>query len=249
VNYDLFRQRQQRSRLSLWELGDLLGVHPHHLHFSDSSGALVDQPVGILIDLARQLDMHPADLVPELDPLLDNGRGPAAHSHPAGRAGGNGAGPDDGADARTVLAALAAAATPVTVDELAIALGWTLDRTAAAIERAYEQPELAGPYAVRRVPPGTFTLATRIDQLTDQQRAGLTDLANQRDPLTVAQAQALLAAINLGRTQDYETWREDHLAVEQQLKDRGLISTTNWPHRVEVHLDVMISLRYRAVDD
>jgi hypothetical protein len=249
VNDDLFRQRQQRSRLSLWELGDLLGMHPHHLHSSDSSGALLDQPVRILIDLARQLDMHPADLVAELDPLLDNGRGPATHNPPTSPAASNGTTEDPDADARTVLAALATAATPATVDELGTALGWTLDRTAAALDHAHRRPELAGPYALRRVPPGALALAPRLDQLTDQQRAGLTDLANHNDPLTVAQAHALLAAINLGRAPDYEIWREDHLAVEQQIKDRGLIRATNGPHRVEVHPDVLISLRYRSVDD
>jgi hypothetical protein len=177
------------------------------------------------------------------------GRGvPDQPTSPAADNGAALAEPEAGADARTVLAALATATTPVTVDELATALSWTLDRTAAAIEHAHERPELAGPYALRRLPPGTFTLAPRLDQLTDQQRSGLTDLANQHDPLTVAQAQALLAAINLGHTPDYETWREDHLAAEQQLKDRGLIRTTNGPHRVEVHPDVLLSLRYRAVD-
>jgi hypothetical protein len=145
-----------------------------------------------------------------------------------------------------ILAALATAATPSTVNELATVLGWTLDRTAGALEHAHAQPELAGPYALRRVPSGAWTLAPRLDQLTDQQRAGLT---NQHDPLTVAQAQALLATINLGRTPDYQTWREDHLAVEQQLKDRGLIRAVNGPHRVEVHPDVLLSLRYRAVND
>jgi hypothetical protein len=59
------------------------------------------------------------------------------------------------------------------------------------------------------------------------QRAGLTNLVNHHDPLTVAQAHVLPAAINLDRTPDYETWREDHIAAEQQLKDRRLIRTTN----------------------
>jgi hypothetical protein len=256
VNYDLFRQRQQHSGLSLWELGDLLGIHPHHLHAADTNGALVDQPVRVLIDLAQRLDMHPADLVPGLEPLLHNGRHQETPhklptADPADRPAGEPGDPDDGepaagGDARTVLVALAAAATPLAVDELATVLGWTLDRTTAAIDHALARPELAGPHALRRVPPDTYTLGPRLDQLTDQQRANLTDLANDRAPLTLAEAHALLAAINLGNLPDYETWRGDHLAVEQQLKDRGLIITTNGPHRVEVHPDVLLSLRYRA---
>jgi len=261
VNYDLFRRRQQHSGLSLWELGDLLGIHPHHLHLSDTSGALVDQPVRVLIDLAQRLDMHPADLVPGLEPLLNNGRDPATHNPPTSRASGNGAAtgepahhaaagePVTDADARTGLAALATAATPVAVDELAAALGWTLDRTAAALNHALDRPELAGPYALRRIPPGAFTLTPRLDQLTDQQRAGISDLANHQGPLTLAEAHALLAAINLGNQSDYETWREGHLTVEQQLKDRGLIHTTNGPHRIDLNPDVLLSLRYRVVDE
>lgn len=70
--------------------------------------------------------------------------------------------------------------------------------------------------------------------VTDQQRAGLTEVANQHNPLTVAQAQALLAAINIGHSSDYDTWRQDHLAVEQQLKDRSPIQTANGPHHVDV---------------
>jgi len=259
VNYDLFRRRQQHSGLSLWELGDLLGVHPHHLHVYDTSGALVDQPVRVLIDVARQLDMHPVDLVPGLEPLLDNCRDPATHNAPPGRASGDAVagGEEQGhagepaadTDARTVLAALANAAIPVTVDELATVLAWTLERTAAAIDHACTRPEFAGPYALRRVPPAAFTLAPRLDQLTEQQRVDLTDLVNHRAPLTAAQAHALLAATNLGNLPDYETWRDDHLAAEQQLKDRGLIHTTNGPHRVDVHPDVLLSLRYRVVDE
>jgi hypothetical protein len=135
----------------------------------------------------------------------------------------------------------------VTVDELAIVLGWTLDRTAAALDAAFDQPELAGPYALRRVPPAAFTLAPRLDQLTDRQRADLADLINHRVPLTVDQAHALLAAINLGNLPDHKTWREDHHAAIQQLKDRGLIHTTNGPHHIDVHPDVLLSLRYHLV--
>jgi hypothetical protein len=64
----------------------LLGIHPHHLHFYDSSGALADQPVRILIDLARQLDIHPTDLVPALEPLLGKGRAPQAQNEPTNQA-------------------------------------------------------------------------------------------------------------------------------------------------------------------
>jgi hypothetical protein len=30
MNRELFQQRIEQAALSLWELGDLLGIHPHH---------------------------------------------------------------------------------------------------------------------------------------------------------------------------------------------------------------------------
>lgn len=232
MNHEQLRRHQQHSGLSLWELGDLLGIHPHLLHVGDASDALLDQPVRILIDLARRLDLHPADLVTALQPLLDHQRREDTITAPS-----------DEPDTRTVLVALATAGTPLTTDQLATALGWTLDRTAAALEYAAGRPELAGPYALRRVAPAGYTLGPRLDVLRPDQRANLADLANHDDPLTEAQAAALLAAIRIGRRPEYEPWRGDHLAVEQQLKNRGLIRTRNGPHRAEVHPDVLFSLR------
>jgi len=103
MNRDLLNQRLQASTLSLWELGDLLGIHPHHLHSHDTAGGLADQPVRVLIDLARQLDMHPADLVPGLEPVLANRREP----------------PNDEQDTEPdhdALTALAATSVPLTVE-------------------------------------------------------------------------------------------------------------------------------------
>lgn len=60
---------------------------------------LDDLPVATLIDLARHLDMHPADLVASLDAVLDNPRADTTDTGPPGAA----------EDALTVLTALAAA--------------------------------------------------------------------------------------------------------------------------------------------
>ena len=51
--------------LSLWELGDLLGIHPHPY---DSSTGLYDHTVSAVIALAKRLDVHPADLIPTWNP-------------------------------------------------------------------------------------------------------------------------------------------------------------------------------------
>jgi hypothetical protein len=84
MNRDLLNQRLQAGTLSLWELGDLLGVHPHHLHTHDTAGGLVNQPVRVLIDLARQLDMHPAGLIAGLEPVRANRRESASCEPDAG---------------------------------------------------------------------------------------------------------------------------------------------------------------------
>jgi hypothetical protein len=65
-------ERLRDAGLSAWELGDLLGIHPHLV--SGPYPALTDRPVQALIEIARRLDIHPADLVPELEPLLSNRR-------------------------------------------------------------------------------------------------------------------------------------------------------------------------------
>jgi DNA-binding transcriptional ArsR family regulator len=84
-------------------------------------------------------------------------------------------GPTDAAveDALTVLAALVHAAAPRTADQLAAALGWPPDRVAGALHDAERRRDLAGPVAVRRVPPGAYTVLACPDHLTDAQRAAL----------------------------------------------------------------------------
>lgn len=74
MNRKQFSQRLHEAGLSLWELGDFLGVHPHELHSAGKPGALLDQPVRVLVDLARRLDLHPADLVEDLEPVLKTRR-------------------------------------------------------------------------------------------------------------------------------------------------------------------------------
>ncbi|MEV4281878.1 hypothetical protein [Actinoplanes xinjiangensis] len=73
--------------------------------------------------------------------------GPAGSTRRAAPAG------NRDADALAVLAALATTAVLLSVGELATALTWDLDRTAAASEHAADRPPLAGPVALRRVPP------------------------------------------------------------------------------------------------
>jgi hypothetical protein len=70
------RERLRDAGLSAWELGDLLGIHPHLVRGPDP--LLTGRPVQVLIEIARRLDSHPADLVPELEPLLSHAARPPA---------------------------------------------------------------------------------------------------------------------------------------------------------------------------
>jgi hypothetical protein len=165
------RERLRDVDMSTWELGDLLGIHPHLV--SDSHGQpLTARPVQPLIEIARRLDLHPADLVPELEPLLSRRR----------QASGDDLDQDLRADALTVLAALATARAPLSADQLARALGWPLPRTAAAIAAAQDDPGLGGPLALRRIPPETWTVTPRLDILTQAQRRALRDGHRCRRP-------------------------------------------------------------------
>jgi hypothetical protein len=96
--------------------------------------------VQVLIEIAHRLDLHPADLVPELEPLLSHRR-----QAPGDASGGQ----DRRADALTVLTALATVRAPLTAHQLARGL----PRAVAAIAAAQDNPDLGGPLALRRIPP------------------------------------------------------------------------------------------------
>src|SRR5260370_12528348 len=180
-------ERMRDAALSAWELGALLGIHPHLV--SDPHPLLPGRPVQVLIEIARRLDIHPAGLVPEREPLL---------SHRRQDRGEDVGGRDGRADAVTVLTALAAARAPLSADQLARALGWQLPRAAAAIAAAQDNPDLSGPLALRRIPPETWTLTPRLDVLAQAQRRALRDTTGV-PILDDDQARVLLAALAAGQ--------------------------------------------------
>ncbi|MES9604028.1 MULTISPECIES: helix-turn-helix domain-containing protein [Actinomadura] len=215
-----FADRLRASGLSLWELGDLLGIHPHYL--SGRQPDLRDHPVAVLIEICRRLDTHPADLVPTLDSVLRNRRrtppgGTKPDAEPDAEA-------DVHQDTQTVLTALTVAGVPLTRDVLAEALDWPLRRVQGALDHALNQPELAGPLALRRVPPDAYTL-------TDDE------------------ATVLLAAIGVSRWPPQIDWNElradpRYQAAVAALKEAGVLYSDTGPHRIGVHPDVLFSLRY-----
>ena len=229
--------RLRDAGLSAWELGDLLGIHPHLVR--DPHPLLTGRPVRVLIEIARRLDTHPADLVPELEPLL-------SHRRQARRDAGGGQ--DRRADA---LTALAAARAPLSADQLARALSWQLPRTAAAI-RAQDNPDLGGPLALRRIPPEPWTITPRLDVLTQAQRCALRDTTGV-PTLDDDQARVLLGALAVGQKWQGGTYadlraRPGWAAAEAALRETGLIYSISGPDEVHVSDDVRFSLRYSDDD-
>lgn len=128
--------------MSARKLAGLLGVHEHDI----SLDHLPNQPLHVVLELARRLDLHPRDLTPYAaeaynHPLHFDAQFP---TEPA---------PCTDRDAVAVLNALAG--RPLTANFLAKSLGWNFDRVSDAIERAWAYPHLAGPYALRARPPPT----------------------------------------------------------------------------------------------
>ncbi|GAA0919766.1 hypothetical protein [Virgisporangium aurantiacum] len=138
--------------------------------------------------------------------------------------------------------------------------GWAaLDRTQAALDHAETHPGLAGPLALRRTAPHTYTVGPRLDVLTDDQRTNVLNTARCSQPLTVEQANVLLAALVLHRSPrpaedgivhvepetPYREWRQRHLDAERELRARGLLHADHRPDSITVSPTVTYSLRYR----
>ncbi|WIX93410.1 helix-turn-helix domain-containing protein [Amycolatopsis sp. DG1A-15b] len=82
-----------------------------------------------------------------------------------------------GYDALTVVAALVHARRPLTVAELATALGWPRDRAVAAVDALRRRPAIADPLALHDAGSGTVTVTARPDRLSPVQREGIAGFA------------------------------------------------------------------------
>lgn len=234
---DILIERASARGLSVWQLGDLLGIHPHLLHSGDDNGGLNEQPVRVLIDLARQIDVHPADIVRELDSVLRYAR--LAQEQPpfATRETGR---PDARRDALTVLTALASAANPLDRDTLADALSWQRERVAAALECIQDHPDLAGPVALRRTDPYHYTLGPRLDLLTEEQRKILASMEPEHPALSTDEFDVLYAAVT--SEQEPRDAHAGHDEARQRLRTRGLVREL--PTGLVADADVLYSLGY-----
>lgn len=171
--HPLITERLRIGGITSWEIADLLGVHPHQLerdefdrHRSNDEDRLRALPVSALIQLCQRLDLHPGDLLQELDELCSSRRRPPRED--AEEAPG-----EVTEDARVMAATLLHIGAPLALDKAAQALEWSFARARAAIEHLQAHTDLTGPYALRRVGADIYTLTSRTDLLTANQRAGL----------------------------------------------------------------------------
>jgi hypothetical protein len=84
-------------------------------------------------------------------------------------------GPKGVDDVLTVAAALVHAARPRTAAQVAVALGWPVDRVAGALRDAESRPDVTDPVAVRRTDDAAYAVAAKPDRLTAAQRQALED--------------------------------------------------------------------------
>ncbi|WTX01095.1 hypothetical protein OG216_47645 (plasmid) [Streptomycetaceae bacterium NBC_01309] len=207
---DLTR-RLHAAGMTRQQLADYLGVHEHEIDLEE----LPDLPVRLWLDLARRLDLHPADIIVGADDVFDRLR-TAPRAQPEA-----GADPRTDTDARTVVCALAHSDQPLSPEDLAVALDWDYHRTHNALHHAEEHPDRRGAFVVRRIPPAHYTLTPRLDLLTTAQQSRLSgehgNVRTQRDPLTHDEAETLL---HLARTRQVHPQRQ---AQFRALLDAGYI--------------------------
>ncbi|WP_443290536.1 hypothetical protein [Streptomyces sp. IBSNAI001] len=242
------RRRLHSAGMTSWELADLLGVHENDIRLD----ALPNQPLHVVLELARCLDLHPADLTPFAEEVY---RLPRHHQvqqpHDPGAE----------ADAAAVLNALAHAGRPITADYLAESLHWDTDRTIEALEHAWADPGLGVPYALRRVAPAHFALAPRLDVLTDEQMNAIhpgNHSATWRNPNGTHRRPLQRDVLSdLDATILYQAWHDGSVPAGEDgpwahavagLIDAGLLTATTDGHAALAD-DVQYSLRPSDTDD
>jgi hypothetical protein len=234
---DVLIERAAARGLSPRTVADVLGIHPHLLrsHLLRPGGSLngiAGQPVSVLIELARLIEAHPADILTGLDTVLDF---PRLASDPTE---GEQTGPEVERDALTVLAALAAAVNPASADQLAQALSWPSERVAAALDHAALHPGVGGPLALHRTDTTHYTAAPALNLLTADQREALNALGPKL-PLLSTDELDVLSAIVDERPVPHDL-PHDGYEARQRLFNRGLLRAG--PDRATVEADVLYGL-------
>jgi hypothetical protein len=235
--------RLRSGPVTSYELANVLGVYYTDLTDTYLSGLSVKT----FIELARQIDMHPADLLPELESVLHlqrlpphDGEDTTGQEHADDES-------DPYQDAAVILAALCAARGPLSPGALADALTWNLERVHDALDLAAADPDLAAPLGLRRHVHGSYTLTPRLDLITSKQHDHLSHIADMDAfEFTAAHTAVLLAAIGSGRTERYANWKDKYTAEHAELMELGLLlPVPGEPDHVEVDPDAVYSLNGR----
>ncbi|MFE0063216.1 hypothetical protein [Streptomyces sp. NPDC059003] len=169
--------------MTAWQLADLLGIHEHQTDLEE----LPDLPVHVLLELARRLDIHPADLIDGANELFERPRQrEVVDRRPPGA----------DRDALTLITTLAHAEGPLTADALTLALLWPAPRLDTALDHARAHPNAGGALVLRHVPPDGYTAAPRLDVLRPDQADAIAGRKNLhphiRGPIQPIEAEVLL---------------------------------------------------------
>ncbi|MFJ1938577.1 MULTISPECIES: helix-turn-helix domain-containing protein [unclassified Kitasatospora] len=206
---DALQERLHAAGMTVWQLADLLGVHEHQIDLDE----LPDLPVRVLHEIARRLDLHPADILRETDDLYALPR-----AHPPGKKPPVKKPPGIAHDALRLVNALALADRPMLPEELAHALTWPVKRVDNAAAHALAHPAIGGAVALRGEPGGYLSTSPRLDLLITSQQTELIAPHDddthqpgryQRDPLTPTEAETLLAIWHTADT-DHTNPLQDH---------------------------------------
>jgi hypothetical protein len=175
--------------MSTWELGDLLGIHPHLV--SSSHG----QP--LTAGRCRLSSRSPASSTSTRPTWSRNwSRCYRAAARPRRDADG---GQDRRADALAVLTRWPPPGPRCPAQPAHPRLDWQLSaHRGPPSPAAQDNPDLGGPLALRRIPPETWTVTPRLDILTQPQHRALRDTTGTA-VLDDDQARVLLAALAVGQ--------------------------------------------------
>jgi len=163
------KRRLHTAGMTTWELADLLGVHEHQVDLEE----LPDLPVRLWLEVARRLDLHPADIIRGAAELFELPRITAPDNSPD---------PERDHDALTVITALAHAGQPLDAEDLADALDWPHPRVAEALQYARTHRDIGGALVLRAEPPDHFTATARMDLLSHDQHDQLVAWHNKDGP-------------------------------------------------------------------
>ncbi|MFI5773660.1 hypothetical protein ACIA74_35130 [Streptomyces sp. NPDC051658] len=179
----VLKRRLLAAGMTAWQLADLLGVHEHQIDLEE----LPELPVRVLLELARRLDLNPADLMAGTDELFERPRQRDVLDRRR---------PGAARDALTLITALAHADGPMTADGIAAALLWPGQRLDLALEHARAHPDTGGALVLRHVPPDGYTATARLDVLRPDQAEAIAGRKNPRPdirgPIQPVEAEVLL---------------------------------------------------------